>query len=203
LFDLDYDQAARSFRARLGIPESRRLVGFAGNFGRKQHLRELIEAARGLPADFTTVLVGDGPEKPELERIARLGPADVRVLRPQPANDLYSFLSACDVSLVVAWTRYTGSLFPSKVANVLAAGSPIAAITARGTELATLLQNEDLGVVCPSLNPEDIRDAVRCGADLGRDQRRRSLCRGYARRYLSRAQAMVHFLTQVHELVGQ
>jgi len=203
LFCLDQDEAAQRFRARLGIPRDRRLVGFAGNFGRKQRLFELVNGLQALPAEFTAVLVGDGPERPELERLARLGPADVRVLPPQASTDLYDFLSACDLSVVIAWTEHAGSLFPSKVANALAAGSPILAITTRGTELATLLEKEDLGMVCPGLEPEKIRDAVRRAAELGRDQTRRARCRAYARQHFNRQQAMAHFINHVYELVPQ
>ncbi|OLE23359.1 MAG: hypothetical protein AUI36_33485 [Cyanobacteria bacterium 13_1_40CM_2_61_4] len=203
LFRLDHDQAARGFRARLGISQDRRLVGFAGSFGRKQRLSELVNGLTALPAEFTSVLIGDGLERPELARLARLGPGDVRVLPPQPPADLHAFLSACDLSIVVARTQHAGSLFPSKVANVLAAGSPILAMTTRGTELATLLDKEDLGMVCPGLEREEIRDAVRCGAELGRDQTRRARCRAYAREHFNSQRAMARFTNHVHELLAE
>jgi glycosyltransferase involved in cell wall biosynthesis len=200
LFELDHRVAARSFRARLEIPDERYLVGFAGNFGRKQQLPLVVDAVRQLPRDFTTVFIGDGLERPEMERLARAGPGDVRLLPPQPATELHAFLSACDVSLVVAWTQHAGSLFPSKVANVLAAGSPIVAVTARGTDLATLLEREGLGLACTNLDDEVIRRAIRRGVDLGRDQARRAACRAYAHRYLYRAHAMTQFVTEAQRL---
>jgi glycosyltransferase involved in cell wall biosynthesis len=201
LFHLDHAAAARGARERLGIPGDRPLIGFAGSFGSKQRLGDVAAALRTLPATYTTVFIGDGPDRPELERLGEEGPGDVRFLPPQPLAHLHAFLSACDLSIVIAWTQHAGSLFPSKVANILAAGSPILAITHHGTELAALLERERLGLVCPSLDPEEIRQAARRGAELGRDPECRERCRWYARAQLDRRSAMARFLAEVKELV--
>ncbi len=197
LFHLDHTAASRSARGRLGIPGDRALIGFAGSFGSKQRLGEVAAALRTLPPAYTSIFVGDGPDRPDLERLGKDGPGDVRVLPPLAVDDLHAFLSACDLSIVVAWTEHAGSLFPSKVANILAAGSPILAITHHGTELATLIERERLGVVCPSLDPEQIRVAARRGAELGRDPACRERCRQYARTNLARGRAMERFLEEV------
>lgn len=201
LFHLAHAAAAKACRERLGIPADRRLVGFAGSFGRKQRLGEVVAALGTLPSGYTTIVIGDGPDRPELERMAREGPGDVRVLPPQSVADLHAFLSACDLSIAIAWTEHAGSLFPSKVANILAAGSPILAITHRGTELAALLERERIGLTCPSLDPEKIRQAVRRGVELGRDPECRDRCRQYARTQLDRSRAMRRFLAEVNGLV--
>jgi colanic acid biosynthesis glycosyl transferase WcaI len=201
LFHLNHGAAARGYRERLGIPDDRRLVGFAGSFGRKQRLGDVAAALRTLPLPYTTVFMGDGPDRPELEQARGDGPGDVRIMPPQPVAELHAFLSACDVSIVVAWTEHAGSLFPSKVANILAAGSPILAITHPGTELAMLLERERIGLTCPSLHPEEIRQAARRGAELGRDPECRGRCRQYARDHLDRNRAMARFLAEVRDLV--
>lgn len=201
LFHLDHAAAAKQCRARLGIPEDRSLVGFAGNFGLKQHLPEIVRAMAQLPPPFVTVFVGDGSDRGEMERLAGSGSGDLRILPPLSAHELHGFLSACDLSIVAAWTRHAGSLFPSKVANILAAGSPILAITDRGTELATLLEREDIGLACPSLDPHEIRHAAQRGAGLGRDVRRRARCRAYAAAHFDRSRAMTRFLAEVDRLV--
>jgi glycosyltransferase involved in cell wall biosynthesis len=201
LFHLDHVVAARACRKRLDIPDDRRLIGFAGSFGRKQRLGDVVAALRTLPAAYTTVVIGDGPDRPDLERLGGEGPGDIRFMPPQPVAELHAFLSACDLSIVIAWTQHAGSLFPSKVANILAAGSPILAITHRGTELAALLERERIGLVCPSLDPEEIRQAARRGVELGRDPACRDRCRQYARAHLDRGRAMDRFLAEVKSLV--
>lgn len=197
LFQLDHAVAARAGRARLGIPDDRALIGFAGSFGSKQRLGDVAAALGTLPRAYATVFMGDGPDRPVLERLGAEGPGDMRILPPQPAATLHAFLSACDVSVVVAWTEHAGSLFPSKVANILAAGSPILAITSRGSELATLLEREQIGLVCPTLDPEAIRHAARRGVELGRDPACRERCRQYARTHFDRGRAMERFLEEV------
>ena len=201
LFHIDHTAAASAARARLGIPGDRGLIGFAGSFGRKQRLEEVLAALRALPPAYTTVFMGDGPNRQELERMAAEGPGDVRILPPQPVAALHEFLSACDLSIVIAWTEHAGSLFPSKVANILAAGSPILAITRRDTELAGLLERERIGVVCPSLDADEIRQAVQRGMALARDPDCHERCRRYARAHLDRGRAMERFLAEVRELV--
>lgn len=203
LFDLDHATAARTSRHHLGIPNDRPLIGYAGSFGSKQRLADVVMALRTLPPAYTTVLIGDGPDRPALERLGHEGPGDIRILPPQPLAELHAFLSACDVSIVIAWTEHAGSLFPSKVANILAAGSPILAITHPGTELAALLERERIGLVCPCLDPEEIRQAARRGVELGRDPGCRDRCRQYARTNLDRGTAMARFLAEVRELDAQ
>jgi glycosyltransferase involved in cell wall biosynthesis len=203
LFHLDHVAAAAASRERLGIPTDRRIVGFAGSFGRKQRLEDVIAALRTLPSSYTTVFIGDGPNRPELERLGAEGPGDVFVLPPQPVAELHGFLCACDVSIVIAWTEHAGSLFPSKVANILAAGSPILAITHRGTELAELIERERIGLVCPSLDPEEIRQAVYRVVELGRDPDCRERCRQYATTHLDRGRAMGRFLEEVAKTLGR
>lgn len=198
---LDFAAAAKAARERLGIPADQRLVGFAGSFGRKQHLEAIVAALRTLPPSYTTVFIGDGPDRPELERLGAEGPGDVLILPPQPVTELHAFLCACDLSIVIAWTEHAGSLFPSKVANILAAGSPILAITRRGTELAALLERERIGLICTGLDPEEIRQSVHRGVELGRDPDCRDRCRRYARAHLDRAPAMHRFLAEVRDLV--
>lgn len=202
LFAIDHAAAARAARLRLGVSESRSLVGFAGSFGKKQHLPELVAALRELPDTFATIFVGDGPECADMERLAAHGPGDLRILPSQSSSDLHAFLSACDVSIVTAWTRHAGSLFPSKVANVLAAGSPILAIAERNTELATLLEREDIGITCSGLEAGQIREAAQLGVQLGRDDKRRTRCRRYAELNLHRRYAMRRFVEEIDRLVG-
>jgi glycosyltransferase involved in cell wall biosynthesis len=75
LFDAarsDHRVAAATLRARLGIPDSTRVVLFAGKFVAAKQPRELLDAFLALNLPSTAlVIVGDGPEKPALEDRAR------------------------------------------------------------------------------------------------------------------------------------
>ena len=203
LFQLDLAQAGAAFRVEQGIDPAAYLIGFAGNFGRKQQLVGIANAASGLPAAYHTVFVGDGPERTELERLAAASAGRIRVLPPQSEPGLHAFLAACDASIVVAWTQRAGTLFPSKAANVLAAGCPIVAVTPRDGDLGRLIESEALGVVCPSLAPDELRAAMTRAAELGRSPEQRERCRAYALRYLRRDSVTDRFVAWANRLVAR
>lgn len=200
LFQRDYSEAARQFREACGIGE-RPLIGFAGNFGRKQHLSRIVEAVAGLSGEHVTVFVGDGPDRPVLEAAAHQCADRVRVLAPQPSEKLHAFLTACDISVVIAWTRNAGSLFPSKVSNILAAGCPIVAVTPPDSELGKLIEHEKLGLVCSSLGVSELRAALETGAKMGRCPERRARCRAYAARHFDKRIATSRFVDELERVV--
>jgi putative colanic acid biosynthesis glycosyltransferase WcaI len=203
LFVLDRDQAAARFRREQGLSPETSLIGFAGNFGRKQQLPIVAGAASLLPGDVRTIFVGNGPHRMDLERAAAARPDRLRVLPPQSEDGLHAFLSACHASIVVAWTRHGGSLFPSKVANILAAGCPIVAIAPRDCELSQLIESERLGIVCASLEPRDLCAALARSAELGRSPAQRLRCRQYAERHLRRDGVTASFVRQAEGLLSQ
>lgn len=201
LFELDRGRAAARFRREQGLSPETSLIGFAGNFGHKQQLPIVASAASSLPGDLRTIFVGDGPRRLDLEQLAAARPDRLQVLPPQSEDGLHAFLSACDASVVVAWTRHGGSLFPSKVANILAAGCPIVAIAPRECELSRLIESEELGVVCARLEPRDLCAALARCAELGRSSAQRQRCRRYAERYLRRDSVTARFVSEAERLV--
>ncbi|MCF3123992.1 glycosyltransferase [Streptomyces arenae] len=104
-----FDPAARArTRAQLGLPERAFVVGGVGRLVPGKRFDVLLRAAAQLPRDVVVLLVGGGPEEPELRALAqRLGLADrVRFVgestheedgAAQDAPDLPSLLSAMDV----------------------------------------------------------------------------------------------------------
>lgn len=203
LFELDRERAGAAFRHDQAIAGDTSLIGFAGSFGRKQQLPAVAGAASLLPANIRTIFVGDGPHRRDLEQLAAASPDRLRVLPPQSEHGLHAFLSACDASIVVAWTRHGGSLFPSKVANILAAGCPIVAVAPRDCELSQLVESEGLGVVCTSLRPDDLRAALVGGAQLGRLPAQRLRCLRYADRHLRRASVTASFVREAETLLSR
>ncbi|MGW0534161.1 glycosyltransferase [Streptomyces sp. NPDC003032] len=70
-----YDPAARArTRRRLELPDSSFVVGGVGRLAGGKRFDVLLHAAARLPEDIAVLLVGAGPEEPELRRLAhRLG----------------------------------------------------------------------------------------------------------------------------------
>ena len=101
-------------RGELGIAEDAFVVGSVGRFSPEKNYRLLIRAfsrfrdsvVRG-PASVVCLLVGDGPERPALERLAaELGLTDV-VRMPGMRDDVGVHLAAMDVFCLSSTTEGT------------------------------------------------------------------------------------------------
>ncbi|QIB44715.1 glycosyltransferase [Streptomyces aureoverticillatus] len=73
-----FDPAARAAaRAQLGLPEDAFVIGGVGRLTEGKRFDVLLRAAAQLPPDVRVLLVGTGPQEPELRRLAgRLGIAE-------------------------------------------------------------------------------------------------------------------------------
>lgn len=123
LFEATGDRAAA--RAELGL-EGRFVVGWAGSFRPFHQLDQLVHAAREVP-DVVLLLVGDGPERPRLERLVREAGVVARFTGMVPHDDLPRLLSAMDAGVVLAQAGAPFHYSPLKAAEYLAAGVPVVA----------------------------------------------------------------------------
>jgi len=135
----------------LGVSDGQRVVLFIGRFHRQKGADLLIEAARRfLPRlrETTLLLIGEGPEKPRLQKQAqRYGLAGRVVFAPWQADAL-PIIAAAD--LLVLPSRYEG------MSNVLleaaALGKPIVATDVEGVR--EVLGEDALDQIAP---PGDVK----------------------------------------------
>jgi len=115
-------------RERLPVSEHTKIVLYAGNFGRANDLRTLVEAARRTPSrprDVHFVFAGSGYHRPLLSRAARRLPG-VSLLDPLPYPKTLALFEQVDLSLVSFLDRPVLSAnAPSKFFDSLAAGTPV------------------------------------------------------------------------------
>jgi len=114
-------------KARLGWPDAL-ILGFTG-FVRDWHGVDRVVrwlAGSDAPADAKLLIVGDGPARADLERLAReLKVEDrVRFTGVVPRSDVPAFVSAFDIALQPAVTPYAS---PLKLFEYLALGKAIVA----------------------------------------------------------------------------
>lgn len=127
-----YDpRARRAARARLGLPQDAFVVGGVGRLAATKRFGTLVQAVAALP-DAHLLLVGEGPERAGLLRLAAQRGAERRTLLPgacedppgsgaAPGSDLPSLLAAMDVFVSTS----PEEAFGLAVVEALAAGLPV------------------------------------------------------------------------------
>jgi glycosyltransferase involved in cell wall biosynthesis len=123
LFDAHADRAA--VRARLGL-DGRFVVGWVGSFRRFHAIEQAVEAVAAIDG-ATLLLVGDGPERPRIEQLARDRGVEAVFTGTVEHRDLPAHLAAMDVGLVLAPVGAEYHYSPLKLAEYLATGITVVA----------------------------------------------------------------------------
>jgi colanic acid biosynthesis glycosyl transferase WcaI len=183
-----------------------KVVLYSGNLGVKQGLQGLLDAAALLrdQRDIAIVIVGDGGEKGKLiARVEREGLSNVRFAPLQPRERLSELLATCDIAIIPQLAGSSEVVYPSKLANLLAAGRPVVACTRRDSELARVVTKAVCGLVVEPGSAKDMATAIRQLAsnpalrgDLGRNGRR------YMQDNLARNAVLPGFVTALREIAS-
>jgi len=140
--------AALAAIARKGrAPENRHYLAIGRLVSQKNYALMLRAFARGAPSGSRLTILGEGPERGQLEElVAKLG-LEGRVAMPGHCHDIASSLSEADTLLLSS--DYEG--VPSVVIEAMAAGMPVIA-TNCSTSMAGLLGNGRFGQLVPPGN---------------------------------------------------
>jgi colanic acid biosynthesis glycosyl transferase WcaI len=141
----------------------RHVVLYAGNLGVKQGIDMLLAAAQALRGepDIAFVIVGDGGEKPRLERrAAELGLDNVQFRPLQPRERLAELLASADVSVIPQRAGATDIVLPSKLGNILASGRPLVVSAAESSELGRLALDRGIALRIDPGSAEQLAAAV-------------------------------------------
>lgn len=155
------DRAA--VRARLGWGADEVVALHSGNMGLKQGLDNIVAAARLASPPVRFVLMGDGNQRAELERLGSGVPA-LQFLPPADSADFPDVLTAADVLLVNERASAVDMSLPSKLTSYFSAGVPVVAAVPAGGGTAAEVQRSGGGVLVP---PDDPRRLVEEVARLG------------------------------------
>lgn len=177
------------FRERYGIGD-RTAVLFAGVLGPSQGLEQAIELASRLRdrEDIVFLLVGDGAEKPRLQRKAQeLGLNNV-LFKPFVSKDEYPYLvKDADIGLTCLSHKVKTPVVPGKIQGYMAAGVPILGILNDESDGHELVREANAGL---TVHADDIDAAEKALTSLLQDQdlRRKygSSGHAYAAQYLSK-----------------
>lgn len=145
---------------------------YSGNLGLSHDVATIAGAMESLASDarFEFRFAGGGARRPELERICReKGIASVRFLPYARRGDLSASLAESDIGLVTVRDECVGTVVPSKVYGLLAAGRPLLFIGPRSASAARLIEKHACGwqVECG-----DVAGLVHLLRELQQDRRR-------------------------------
>ncbi len=149
-------------RAGLGLAD-KFIVSFAGIMGFSQDLETVLESAGLLKnqRDIAFLIVGDGVEKPKLEKIARDNDLDnVYFLPMQPKDKYPEVLAASDVCLATLRQEVRTPVVPSKILSIMAAGRPVLASLPLEGDAPQLIAAAQCGRSIPPGNPQAMAQAI-------------------------------------------
>jgi len=145
----------------------------AGNMGRAQAVENILYAAELLKGEETIhfLFIGEGVKKDWMKEFVRSRSLhNVTILDQRPRSDQANFLNSCDVAIVSLISGMKGLAVPSRLYNIMAAGKPVIAMTAPGSEVSLVVSEERIGWVTPPDDPErlaaTILEAFSTGASL-------------------------------------
>lgn len=149
-------EVTRAIRGNFGF-----VLVHAGNLGFYGAWDTIIAAARKLEnQNIGFVFVGDGAERSRLEKLAT-GAANIRFLPFFPSSDIPFVLGAPDAHIVTIKRGLEGVVVPSKMFGIIAAGKPIVAVAAAGTDVATLGARYGFAICTDPGNPDELAQAIR------------------------------------------
>lgn len=150
----------KEYRRRMGVPEDHFVALYAGAHGPANALEHVVEAGAHLPGGMSIVLIGDGPEKEKLRRMAEeRGLDQVRLLDPVPKAEVYHYIEAADCGIIsLADNEIFRGARPNKLFDYMYVGKPI--ITTVDGEVREIVEDNGVGVFCGAENPRGLAEAM-------------------------------------------
>ncbi|MDP2671605.1 MAG: glycosyltransferase family 4 protein [bacterium] len=139
-----------------------KVVLYQGAFGWLRGLRQLLESVVYWPENFGLVLMGGGPIKTQLEKLARNLGIEKKIvfLESVPLEQLLDYTSSADLGVVpmlkTNLNQYLAT--PNKLFEYLVAGLPVAVSNMK--EMKKLVEEEEIGVVFDPENPKEIASKI-------------------------------------------
>ncbi len=134
-----------------------RLV-FTGNIGRFQGLEAAVDAVADAGGTCELVLMGEGSALAALrKRVQDRGTSHVTFLPHQPPAAARRLIRSADLCLVTLQPRVILFAYPSKTMTYLSEGRPVLACVEQHSELADLLERENVGLSVPPRDAAALR----------------------------------------------
>jgi len=158
------DEKYNSIRKGLGIKNSDFLVSYAGLMSTSQDLELIIKAAKQLKEikDIRFLLVGEGVEKPKLERLAEEYKLDNIIFLPLiPKKEYVKVLKASDVCLVTLQKFVKTPVVPSKLIAIMASKRAVIMAAPLKGDAPKIIKTSKCGLIVPPSDADSLNSAIR------------------------------------------
>lgn len=150
--------------------ENKTVFQFFGNIGRLQGISKILQAIELVKSpDAAFLFIGTGVESHRVVDFIKRNPGrHVHYFGSLPQVEKDTGLAACDVALIPLAAGMRGLGVPSKAYFSMAADRPILAVMDRGSEIALMVEEEQIGWTCPPGDPAEIAAKIDeiCATDL-------------------------------------
>lgn len=140
-------------------------ISYAGDIGLFQNWEIILDAAEELDKEFNDikfVIIGNGSYKDNMEKsIKRRKLNNFHLFPLQPIELISSAYSLGDLELVSLEKEMTKIALPSKVGQILAAGSPLLAMFDSDSYISNEITNKDLGAVVENFSKESLVELIK------------------------------------------
>ena len=167
-----YDEGAAARAGDVVKPEGELWVTYAGMFGASYDIATLVEAsklAHEQDARICCKLLGDGPDREKLEKLARDIDAPVEFVGYAPYDLMAAYLCASDVT-VNSLVKSAAQSIVTKIGDYCAAGIPMIN-TGSSPEMRGKLEEWGIGLNVEAEDPRALADAI---LELTSDPERRA-----------------------------
>ena len=156
------------------------ILMYSGNMGLGHRFQELLGSAAGLPGNVKLVFFGRGKRRPEIEAFQSQHPTMVELHDYVNSQDLAAHLRSGDVHLVSLEPSWDGTMVPSKLQGIFAAGRPVIFIGSATSSTGQWIHESGAGwIVAPGDNGA-LAAAIKEATDPGERQRKGRLASDYA-----------------------
>lgn len=141
--------AVQTFREKFGITSKQKVIGTVTRLREEKGNRYFIEAAAKVLGEFPEthfIIVGDGPLRQELEKLAQSLNLEGKLHFAGFVSEVAVALAAMDVKAMASLTEG----FPFALAEAMAAGKPVVVSNVGG--MKDMVQHEENGLLVPPAN---------------------------------------------------
>ena len=141
------------------ILKGRRVFVYAGNMGIAQGLDVFLDLADGLRdrTDIGFLFVGRGSEAERLKIDAKQRKLDAVLFFDElDPDEIHNLCKQCDIGIISLDPRHKSHNIPGKFLTYMRSGLPVLANVNSGNDLARLVREECVGVVCEKNQVEEL-----------------------------------------------